>query len=206
MIGIVDYGCGNLASIKNSLDYLNIPNEVIDDPEKVAACGKVILPGVGAYRQAMNQLDATGMKSAVLEYAASGKQLLGICLGMQLLLTRSHEQGVHDGLDLVPGTVEPLSAASEELRVPNIGWCRIEAAPESRLLAGIHAEDLCFYFVHSYYCKLKDSGCVSATLQYGATCDVVLECGNVFGCQFHPEKSQHAGMALLKNFWEMECS
>jgi len=206
VIGIVDYGSGNLASVRNALDYLDIPNDIIANPDTISHCDRLLLPGVGAFGQAMEQLRATGMQEAVLAFADSGKPLLGICLGMQLLFSQSHELGVHEGLGLIPGEVRPLAGATTELNVPNIGWCKIEGTPDSLLLNSIPDEERCYYFVHSFYCKSNDRQAVTGTLEYGTSCDVVVESGNVFGCQFHPEKSQKAGLAILQNFWEAQCS
>lgn len=205
MIGIVDYGVGNLASVRNALDYLGIENILVSTPSQFDQVQRLILPGVGAFGQAMEQLNSTGMAEALKGYADSGRPLLGICLGMQLLLSSSSEMGNHAGLNLVEGTVLRLAENDSSLRVPNIGWCRVRRNGESRLLHGIEDENLCFYFVHSYYCRLKSEIHAVGMLDYGTECHVVFESDNLYGCQFHPEKSQKSGLSLLKNFAGIPC-
>ncbi len=201
MIGIIDYGMGNLASVENALHFLGLDCAFVTQPEAVADYDRVILPGVGAFGKAMQHLTANGMNEAVTDFAANrGRPLLGICLGMQLLLSGSVEYGTHEGLDLVTGKVESLSELTVDVSVPNIGWSRIERSGQSKLLDGIAEDGLCFYFIHSYCCAVADRATVTGRLDYGVKFDVVIEKNNIFGCQFHPEKSQESGLRLLRNF------
>jgi imidazole glycerol-phosphate synthase subunit HisH len=202
MIGILDYKMGNLQSIKNSLDYLNIPNRFIDYPNEILNCDKLILPGVGAFGLAMKRLDELGFIEPIKEFVFLGKPLLGICLGMQLLLDSSEEHGHHLGLGLVKGRVLPFKEKISNLPIPHIGWNDISKKKESKLLTNIENK-ASFYFVHSFYCDLTDKKAVAATTDYGFDFDSVIESGNIYGCQFHPEKSQKNGMVILENFSEI---
>jgi len=203
-VGIIDYGMGNLASVGNALDFMGVENAIVSDPDKLCFFDKLILPGVGAFGQAMERLTDTGLAAAIRQYVLTeSRPLLGICLGMQLLLSKSCEHGEFAGLDIVEGEVKELERGVERLPVPNIGWSPIRKISEATLLGGIEDEDLCFYFVHSYYCNVADRSRVIGVLGYGITIDVVLDAGNVFGCQFHPEKSQRSGLKVLTNFVEM---
>ena len=202
MIAIVDYGVGNLFSLKSSFDALGIEAEVTADPVRIKNADKIVLPGVGAFRDAINKLDATGLGSLVVSEAKSGKPLLGICLGMQLLLDKSYEFGEYEGLGLVPGEVRPIAEVlPEELKIPQMGWNALHFTGKSPIFAN-SSEGEYVYFVHSYYCK---SPCeyVSAVTEYGAELTAAVQNENVFGCQFHPEKSGPVGLKILKAFSEI---
>ncbi len=205
MIGIINYGYGNLASVQNALDFLGYENEICSDPSQLGAYDKLILPGVGAYASCMKNLNDLGFSDTIrLVAGQKGIPLLGICLGMQLLLESSSEHGSHKGLGLVEGAVEFLGEeAGTNLKVPHIGWNEVEIQGTSKLLRNMGTAQPSFYFLHSYFCNLKNKGFVTGTTKYGRAFDVVFESGNIFGCQFHPEKSQQMGLTLLKNFADL---
>lgn len=200
MISILDYGIGNIASVRNALDFLEVPNEIIADAAQVVTCSHLLLPGVGAFAPAMCALHDAGLADAVLEHAkVRQRPLLGICLGMQLLLGESFEAGVHPGLGLVEGSVRPLAGVVGTLVVPHVGWNDVRPTRESCLLeSGTTPQS--FYFVHSYYCDVSDPAQVTGTTEYGILFPATLQRDNVFGCQFHPEKSQRHGLAILQRF------
>lgn len=199
MIGIINYGAGNLQSVKNSLDYLRIPNKIINDPSKVKNCDKVILPGVGAFGSAMKKLSDLGFAEKIKAFAGSGKPVLGICLGMQLLMETSEEQGIHSGLGLIKGKVLSFSEKIKKLPIPHMGWNEIYKSKKTLLLKDIE-DGSCFYFVHGFYCQPKDKKNIAAYTDYGIKFAAVISSKNVLGCQFHPEKSQAVGLKLLENF------
>ncbi|MBI2676554.1 MAG: imidazole glycerol phosphate synthase subunit HisH [Candidatus Yanofskybacteria bacterium] len=199
MIGIINYGVGNLTSVKNSLDFLNIPNAVTDRPEEINNFDKIILPGVGAFGAAMEKLNNFGFADKIKNFANAGKPVLGICLGMQLLFDESREYGHHKGLGLIKGRVLPFSEKVKSLPLPQIGWNNITKENASPLLENIE-DNSSFYFVHSFYCKPKNQDLVTASSDYGIKFAAVIHEKNIFGCQFHPEKSQSAGLQILKNF------
>lgn len=205
MIAIVDYGVGNLFSLASSLKMLGIKSEVTGDPEKLKAADRVILPGVGAFGDAIAKLQETGLDRTVKELAAAGKPLLGICLGMQLLFDSSEEFGRHEGLGLVPGRVVSMAEAFEkqgiDLKVPHIGWNPITVRKDSPLLRYVKDQDQ-FYYVHSFYATDCDAHLI-ADSEYGVAVTGIVQNGNVYGTQFHPEKSGHCGLALLKAFAEV---
>lgn len=204
-IGIVSCGIGNITSVGNALHRVGAAWALVETPSDVARFRKVILPGVGAFGPAMSRLREAGLDRALVEgVRGAGTHLLGICLGMQLLFETSTEHGVHAGLGLVPGTVELLGQDDPALRVPHIGWNSVVPAASSRLLAGCGPSPD-FYFVHSYACHAADRATVGGTCEYGGAFDAVVESGPVFGCQFHPEKSQRPGLQVLKNFSEIPC-
>lgn len=204
MIGIINYGMGNLTSVKNALDFLQIPNAIVSKGEEFEACEKLILPGVGAFGLAMKNLNESGLKNAIYEFTqVKKKPILGLCLGMQLLFESSTEHGFHEGLALVKGEVKDLNELVKTFPVPHMGWNSLHADSSSRLLKNIATEEQVFYFVHSYYCAASDKSSVTATVNYGFEFDVVIEKDNFYGCQFHPEKSQKCGLTLLKNFNEL---
>lgn len=198
MIFIADYGAGNLHSVKKAFDYLGIKAMVSSDPRKLSGHSKVLLPGVGAFGQAIDSLNASGFTGAVLEHLDKGGQLLGICLGMQLLLGESEEMGVHKGIDLVPGKV--LRFRSETDKIPQIGWNSVDLKKECVLFKGIEDHSF-FYFVHSYYCEPANPGDIAATTWFaGKNFCSAIEKNGIFAVQFHPEKSSEAGLQVLKNF------
>lgn len=199
MIGIINYGVGNLQSVKNSLDFLDIPNSIIDNHLKIKNCDKIILPGVGAFGTAMDKLNNSGFADEIKNFAKTGKPILGICLGMQLLFDESHEYGRHKGLSLIKGKVLPFSEKVSSLPLPQIGWNDITKRGQSPILKNI-ANGASFYFVHSFYCEPEDQKITIASADYGIKFAAVINKDNIFGCQFHPEKSQSAGLQILKNF------
>lgn len=197
MIGIIDYGMGNLYSMSKALERLGYTWEFVSDPAKLSSYDGCVLPGVGAYGDAMRNIRETGLDRAIKEYAAFGKPILGICLGMQLLFTRSEEHGEHEGLNLLPGEVVRFSG---EYKIPHMGWNQLQLAqPDHPLLEGVSSGDY-VYFVHSYHVCVGDSRDLLATCDYYQPVTGIVGRGNLFGMQFHPEKSGAAGMRLLQNF------
>jgi imidazole glycerol-phosphate synthase subunit HisH len=200
LISILDYGIGNIASICNALDYLGIKNSIINKPSEVKNCGRLILPGVGAFASAMKNLNSAGLTDAIVEHATVHRRpILGICLGMQLLLDEGYENGLHAGLGLLRGKTRPLSQVCSPLVVPHVGWNEVTPTKNASQLNSNYSEST-FYFVHSYYCKLDDVEKVTGTSNYGVDFHSMVESDNVFGCQFHPEKSQKRGLELLNTF------
>ena len=195
---VVDIGMGNLRSVSNVLKALGAPHTVSNDPRQLSSASAVLVPGVGAFSAGMESLQQSGMDGAIREAVAAGKPYFGICLGMQLLATVGEEHGEHPGLGIVPGRVALLRSAGA-LRLPHIGWNNVAATPDSRLFAGIDAKDD-FYFVHSYAFQPDDASVIAARCDYGGDFVVALETGSVRAVQFHPEKSQAAGLALLRNW------
>ena len=202
MIAIVDYGVGNLFSLKSSLDMIGAEAFVTGDAEEIKKAEKIILPGVGAFGDAANKLRETGLFEVIKEEAKNGKPIMGICLGMQMLFEKSYEYGEHEGLGLIKGEIRPIEEViPKELKVPHIGWNALEFTKESKLFKYIKDGDF-VYFVHSYYGAECDS--VIAVSEYGAPLTAAVEKGNVSGCQFHPEKSGEVGLKILKAFCEKE--
>lgn len=201
MIAIIDYGVGNLFSLCSSLKSIGAEAVVISDKEILRSAEKLILPGVGAFADAAQKLRDTGMDLIVREQAAAGKDIMGICLGMQLLFEKSYEYGKHEGLGLLKGSVVPMEGAiPEKLKIPHIGWNALHFAKPSGLFKYINEND-CVYFVHSYFATDCDES-VIATTEYGREMTAAVELGNIKGCQFHPEKSGKVGLAILKAFCE----
>lgn len=201
MLGIINYGMGNLASVQNALDYLQIPNRLVNEPRDIGLCDQVILPGVGAFGEAMHKLVISGFKEELQEFALIRQRpLLGICLGMQLLLASSVEHGNFAGLGFVGGSVQYLGDEVKDLPIPHVGWNDCISVERSRLMEGVAVQERAFYFVHSYYCKLDKRSAATGQACYGVEFDVMLEDGNICGVQFHPEKSQKSGLKLLRNF------
>jgi len=199
MIAIVDYGVGNLFSLESSFAAIGAQVEVTADPAALRAADKIILPGVGAFQDAARKLRESGLADLLKELAAEGKPLMGICLGMQLLFEKSYEYGCHEGLGLIPGAVRPIAdVAPKALKIPHIGWNPLIFKKESPLFSGIKDGD-CVYFVHSFYAADCDESII-ATCEYGAELTAAVAKGNVYGCQFHPEKSGKVGLAILESF------
>ena len=198
MIALVDYGMGNHRSVLNALEAIGAPAVLVADPAEVVAAERVVLPGVGAFRDAIAALRERGLAQAVREAAAAGRPILGLCLGMQLLATRSLEFGEHDGLDLIPGTVERIST-EPGLRIPHVGWNDLEVRRADAILGGLGPEPT-FYYVHSYEFLPADPAMVTGVTDYGRPVTATVGAGSVFGVQFHPEKSAADGLALLKGF------
>lgn len=202
---IIDYGVGNLFSLTSSFKFIGQDVTVTSDKQKIADADRLILPGVGAFSDAAKALKETGMYEVVIEEARKGKPLLGICLGMQMLLTKSYEYGEHDGLNLIPGNVKPLAPViGADLKVPHIGWNSLQF-PENKEKSKIYkyvepGEHV--YFVHSYY-GADCTEYVSAYTEYGANITASVEFENVYGTQFHPEKSGKTGLNILKAFCEL---
>lgn len=211
MTAIVDYGVGNLFSLCCSLKYIGEDAAVTADPAVIGAADNIILPGVGAFGDAASKLKQTGLDKAVKNAAVSGKPLLGICLGMQLLFDCSEEFGLHEGLGLIPGRVKQLSSIpgwDDSLKIPQIGWNSLELRrfgknrEKSPLFKYTNDGD-CVYFVHSYYAADCEPS-VTATAGYGGDVTAAVQKGNVFGCQFHPEKSGQVGLSILRAFCEIK--
>lgn len=202
MLAIVDYGVGNLFSLKSSLVRIGVPACVTSDADTLRRAERIILPGVGAFGDAAKKLRESGLASAVTEEAARGKPLLGICLGMQLLFETGFEYGEHAGLGLLPGSVRPIAPViGPGLKVPHIGWNALffpEGRPKSPLFAEVDAGE-CVYFVHSF-AAMECDAVVTATVEYGAQLTAAAGRGNVMGTQFHPEKSGDVGLRILKAF------
>lgn len=200
MVAIVNYGVGNLFSLKSSLAFLGIDCVVTEQPQELRAASHIILPGVGAFGDAARKLRSGGLDQVVIEQANAGKPLLGICLGMQLLYKRSCEYGSHPGLGLVPGEVAALRPAlgGEPLKVPHMGWNRLESKGDCPLLDGL-GEDRFVYYVHSYFARVTEH--TVAFSRYGqAEVTGLVRRGNVYGAQFHPEKSGEVGLEILRAF------
>ena len=195
MVAIIDYGAGNLHSVKNALDFLGAQTEVTSDKNKIMSADHVILPGVGAFGDAMKRLNESGLTEVVKEAADGSRPFLGICLGLQLLFERSEECPDAKGLGIFGGSVVKIPDCG--LKIPHMGWNNIALAQKSRILPD---DNPFVYFVHSYYIKPEDTSIVSAYTEYGARLAVAVERGNVFATQFHPEKSGDAGMGILKRF------
>ncbi|MCI6588052.1 MAG: imidazole glycerol phosphate synthase subunit HisH [Clostridiales bacterium] len=203
MIAIIDYGVGNLFSLKSSLAMIGAQAIVTGDADVLRSADRLILPGVGAFGDARQKLAQTGLDAALCAEAARGKPVLGICLGMQMLFDRSLEYGEHKGLGLIPGEVVPMAGRLPEgLKIPHIGWNALAIRkPDHPLMKYTESGD-CVYFVHSFYAAdCADS--VIATAEYGIDVTAAVAKGNVMGCQFHPEKSGTVGLGILKAFCEM---
>jgi len=198
MIRIVDYGMGNLRSVQKAFQKLHVAAEICASPTELAGAEKLVLPGVGAFRDAMHELKRTGMVGPVLEHIQSGKPFLGICLGLQLLFDVSYEDGEWEGLGVIPGHVARFHD-QPDLKIPHMGWNRLEVARRPRLLDGI-PDDAYFYFVHSYHVVPRDESVVAARATHGESFVAMIARDNLFATQFHPEKSQRVGLQLLGNF------
>ena len=203
MIAIIDYGVGNLFSLSSSLRSIGAEAVVTPDPDTIRRADRIILPGVGAFADAAEKLRATGLDQVLLEEAARGKPVMGICLGMQMLFEESHEYGVHKGLGLIPGRVIPMAGyIPAELKVPHIGWNPLILKGDKHPLLRYVEEGDCVYFVHSYFAT-DCTEAVIATAEYGRELTAAVARGNVMGCQFHPEKSGEVGLNILKAFCEL---
>ena len=196
MITIIDYGAGNLFSVQNALNYLGVENRISSRAEDIISADKLILPGVGAFPDAMKMLDEAGLTDVIKEQAQL-KPLMGICLGMQMLFDKSYEFGETEGLGLIPGTVELMHPA-DDLVIPHIGWNALEKNEPCALLDGVNEGDY-VYFVHSF-AAVTDSKNVAAYCDYGMKVPALVTSGKVYGCQFHPEKSGKTGLSILKQF------
>ncbi|MCL5291311.1 MAG: imidazole glycerol phosphate synthase subunit HisH [Actinobacteria bacterium] len=198
MIAIIDYGMGNLRSVEKALQRLGYDALVTSNLDEIAGAAGVILPGVGAFADCMSYLEVSGLREAVLESIDSSRPFLGICLGLQLLFTQSEENGVHPGLGVLSGNVRRFPA-NAGLKVPHMGWNQINFKKRSPLFTGLESGTN-VYFVHSYYVEVDDPSMVASTTDYGPGFVSSVQIDNVFACQFHPEKSGEAGLAMLDNF------
>lgn len=200
-IGIIDYGSGNFMSVQNALDYLGYSPIHIKSAKDMVNCSHIILPGVGAYASAMRKLMALNLVEAITEQVmAKKKPFLGICVGMQLLATVGKEFEEYPGLGFIEGSVEKLDVNAMGLPLPHMGWNDVQVVKKDSLLFKGMKERPCFYFVHSYYFNPRSSSNIAAYCQYGDSFSAVIEQDNLFGVQFHPEKSQHDGLHVLRNF------
>ena len=203
MIAIIDYGVGNLFSLRSSLNKIGADTVVTADPAIIAKADKLILPGVGAFADAARKLRDSGLDAVIKAEAAAGKPIMGICLGMQMLFEKSYEYGEHEGLGLLKGAVVPMEGSIPAgLKIPHIGWNALKFEGDSKLFKYIKEGD-CVYFVHSFYA----SGCedsLIATAEYGKYLTAAVAKDNVMGCQFHPEKSGDVGLNILRAFCEAD--
>ncbi len=204
MIAIVDYGVGNLFSLNSSLTAIEEDNIITSDKDVIQKADKIILPGVGAFSDAISKLRSTGLDKVIIDQAKSGKPILGICLGMQLLFDKSFEYGEYQGLGLIKGNIKPIKdVISNTLKVPHMGWNGLIFKDKNNPLFKNIKDGDCVYFVHSYYATDCDEN-VIATSEYDKELTAVVCKNNVFGCQFHPEKSGEVGLKILKAFCELK--
>ena len=202
MIRIIDYGVGNLFSLRSSLRAIGIDADYTGNPAEIRKTDKLILPGVGAFRDAREALRSTGLDRVVQEEAGKGKPLMGICLGMQMLFDRSYEYGEYEGLGLIPGEIVPMEGRiPKDLPIPHIGWNELMLKQPSPLMKNTANGDY-VYFVHSYYAETP-AEYVIATTDYGVEMTAAVQKDNVYGCQFHPRKSSEVGLSILKAFCEL---
>ena len=203
MIAVIDYGVGNLFSLCSSLEHIGAQTVVTSDPQIIAKADKLILPGVGAFADAAQKLRDSGLDLVIKQQVEAGKEIMGICLGMQMLFEKSYEFGEHQGLGLLKGSVIPMEGTIPAgLKIPHIGWNALHFSKGSKLLRDIKEGD-CVYFVHSFYAADCDES-VIATAEYGKELTAAVQQGNVMGCQFHPEKSGQVGLDILRAFCETE--
>ena len=208
-ITIIDYGCGNILNLIRAIHFLGYEVETTHNEKKILNSSHVILPGVGAFGNAVKQLENYNLLNAILKYAKLNKPLLGICLGMQILLSESHEFGTHKGLGLIEGQVIKISnKKNKEIKIPHTGWNEIYPSNDNKEWKNkILSNSLIgknFYFVHSFVCKTKNPSSTIAICNYsGIAIPAIVSFNNIFGCQFHPEKSADNGLAVLKNFCEI---
>lgn len=201
MIAIIDYDAGNIKSVEKALQFLGQEVVITSDRETIMNADKAILPGVGAFGDAMNKIRERGLEEVIHDFVNTGKPFLGICLGLQLIFEKSEESPEATGLGLLKGTITkiPTEVNGINQKVPQIGWNNIVVNPDSKLLSGL-GENPYVYFVHSYYLKAENSDEVAATTEYGVKIDCAVEKGNVMATQFHPEKSSEVGLKILTNF------
>lgn len=202
MIAIIDYDAGNIKSVEKALAALSAETVVTRDAETILQADKVILPGVGSFGDAMEKLHRYGLVSVIRRVIDRGTPFLGICLGLQLLFESSEESPGVAGLGILEGKILRIPER-DNLKVPHIGWNSLRFPNKGRLFSGIPEEPY-VYFVHSYYLEAKDAGIVTAVSEYGVQIHASVECGNVFACQFHPEKSSDTGLSILRNFVNLE--
>jgi len=200
MMAIIDYDVGNLHNLKNALDYQGLPAVITREAAQVAAAERIIFPGVGAFWPAMEHLRRAGLEQVVRDKVAQGVPFLGVCVGLQLLFDEGEEDGPHPGLGLIPGRIVRFTG---QLKIPQIGWNQVRQTRPDPLLEGIPDESY-FYFVHSYHPLLDNPRDALGMTEYGQEFPSIVRRGNVWGVQFHPEKSQAAGLRLLKNFAQLQ--
>ena len=198
MIAVIDYDAGNLKSVEKALIFLGETPVITRDREELLAADKVILPGVGAFGDAMDRLHQYGLVDVIKEVVKKGTPFLGICLGLQLMFESSEESPGVEGLGLLPGKILKIPE-TPGMKVPHMGWNSLNIKPQARLFDGI-ANNSYVYFVHSYYLKAEDENIVAASTEYSTHIHASVESGNIFACQFHPEKSSDVGLRILKNF------
>lgn len=204
MIGVVAYGKGNLRSVTNALDRIEARYLIAEKPSALQDCDRILLPGVGAFGDCMNKLAAKDFAGPVVEQVRKlGKPILGICVGMQMLATEGEEFGKHAGLDLIAGRVVQIPRKDQNLRLPQVGWNTLELKGDSPLFAGLGQDKAC-YFVHSYHFVPADLEKIAATVDYGGPVVAAVSSQRVYGVQFHPEKSQSVGLAVLDNFSKLK--
>ncbi|MEL6510346.1 MAG: imidazole glycerol phosphate synthase subunit HisH [Pseudomonadota bacterium] len=200
-VALIDYGIGNLKSLRNAFEYLGADVMIVKDPDQVAGQDRLVLPGVGAASHAMAELNSTGLGDALTEFTRTGKQVIGVCLGMQLLANFSDEDNGQECLGLIPGTVRRLESARNR-PVPHIGWNELELDQQNPLVSDLPEESHA-YFVHSYFFDCKDQAHSLARTEYGILFSSMVTRDNVHGCQFHPEKSEVTGLTILSNFLKL---
>lgn len=202
MIVIIDYGVGNLASVQNAFRQAGFSSVITSEPEQILKARRIVLPGVGAFADGMSSLEKMGLTGVIFEAVQKEIPLLGICLGMQMLFSTSEEAGLHRGLDLIPGKVRRFQLPAS-YKVPHMGWNSIRVADNSRLFKDIPSGSY-VYFVHSFYTEPEDPQVSTAVSAYGIEFTCAVEKGNIFGTQFHPEKSGQVGIRVLRNFGELK--
>ncbi|RKM57432.1 imidazole glycerol phosphate synthase subunit HisH [Butyrivibrio sp. X503] len=205
MVAIIDYDAGNIKSVEKAFEYLGAETVVTRDPKEIYRADRVVLPGVGAFADAMKRIDQYGIRESIREIVDKEIPFLGICLGLQLLFESSEELGESEGLGILRGKIQQIPGtddAGNTYKVPQIGWNSLKFPREGKLFKNL-PEDPYVYFVHSYYLNATDKSIVTATTDYSVTIDASVESGNVFACQFHPEKSADVGMQILQNFLDV---
>lgn len=202
MISVIDYGMGNLASVQKALAHLGFQSRLVSDAQSVLAAERLILPGVGAFGAAMRNLERYQLIEPIRKYCRSGRPFLGICLGMQLIMSESNELGHWEGLDIIPGSVVRFfedSPVPVDIKIPHMGWNSLDIQQDTPILEGIPS-GASFYFVHSYYVVPRDAGVIAASCTHGESFAAVLSSGNIHATQFHPEKSGGVGLQILHSF------
>lgn len=208
MVVIVDYGMGNLRSVEKGFERFGFDVKVSDNPAEVGNADKLVLPGVGAFQDAMDGLRQRGLTKPIVDYVQSGRPFLGICLGLQLLFSKGYEDGEHEGLGIIPGKVVRFkfseNGSKERLKIPHMGWNQIDFRKEGNPLLQDVPRNAYMYFVHSYYVSPDDSGVIATETEYGIRFTSMVWHRNIFATQFHPEKSQQYGLTILKNFGNLQ--
>jgi imidazole glycerol-phosphate synthase subunit HisH len=201
MIAIIDYEMGNLRSVQKAFEHLGYEAQFVNTPEQIRRSDQIVLPGVGAFKDAMRQLNQNNLSDAIRESVRSGVPFLGICLGLQLLFDASCEGGQHAGLGIIPGTVEKFDL-QKHLKVPHMGWNQVKVTAKDQVFSKIRDGEW-FYFVHSYFARPQDESIVALSSDYGHRFCAAIQTDNVYACQFHPEKSQESGLSILKRFADL---